>query len=99
MTNQARDENGFPFPVFRHLVSTVTAYTASAGTSGAMPTGIRLVRVYCTSDAFIRIGGTATNLYTPVTADVAELFRVNEGDTVSAIRQTGDGNMHVTPLR
>ncbi len=100
MTKQFYDSNGRPIPVFRELSTQVVAYTGTAGTSAALDARVRLVRVWCTTDAYIAVGAAPTAVATniPLTAKVAEYFPISEGWKVSAKQISAGGNMHVTGL-
>src|SRR5690242_6135195 len=75
------------------------AYTAVAGT---IATAIRssIVRVVCTSQAFVAVGpnptATTSDVYFPT--DAVEYFHLNPGDKVSAIQLTAGGTLHVTEM-
>ena len=99
MTKQLLDDNGNVVPVFVYGTTQSKAYTvASAVIDTALSAGIRLVRVWCTTDAFVAIGASATTADTPVTAKVETYFHVKEADTIAAIRVTADGTLYVTEL-
>lgn len=97
----ARDAGNHPIPALRP--GAVTQSVAYTGTAGVItnPVSSTVVRVYCTSDAFIAIGTTpvATTAWTPVTAKVPEYFRVIPGvDKVSAIQSSAGGTLYVTDM-
>ncbi len=100
MTKAYVDQNGNTLPIFRELSTEVKAYTGTAGTSAALDDRVRLVRVWCTTDAYIAVGAAPTAVATnmPITAKVAEYFPISEGWKVSAKQISSGGNMHVTGL-
>lgn len=80
-------------------VSDVVAYTGTAGQSVAIPSFITEVRIVCTSNAWIAFGANPTataadgSIY--MHAGQAEYFRVTPGQKISAVQDTGGGNMSV----
>lgn len=80
--------------------SSTTAYTGTAGTSGAAPDGTIAVRVLTTTAAYIRIEKDATavanDTYMP--AGVFDYFQCGAGEKVSAIQVASGGNLQVTFL-
>lgn len=78
--------------------SQTVAYTGTAGTSTAIGAYTNVVRVLCTTAAFVRFGGTATTAYMYMPAGVAEYFTINGGDTISAIQSASGGNLHITEM-
>lgn len=86
--------------VFRPLSTEVVAYTGTAGNGTALANGVKAVRVVCTTAAFIAIGKSAVAVVTdmPIAAGVPEVFRVEQGDRVSAIQSASGGNVHITSL-
>lgn len=85
--------------VMRPETTQKVAYT---GTHGVIsnPVGSQIIRVWCSTDAFIKIGAspTADGDSVPVTAKCAEYFLVtNPGvSKVSAVQQAAGGTLHVT---
>lgn len=80
------------------------AYTGTQGRiSAAVNSRTRLVRVWCSTDAHVAVGGSsvaATTDDTPVTAKIAEVLEVTAGVSyVSAIRQSENGTLYVTELQ
>lgn len=76
-------------------------YTASAANSSAISAHVRFIRVYATTDCFITISNpavTATNAATPIAAKDYEVFKVTEGQIVSAIRSSADGSLYISEL-
>lgn len=72
------------------------AYTAAHGRI-ANPVASKLVDVYCTTNAFIRIGLSPTaqaNDY-PIAANTTYRVPITIGNKISAIRMTADGTMYV----
>lgn len=101
MTKQQYDDNGHAIPVFRPQVTQTVAYTDVSGAiTNPVAAGIRMVRVWCTTDAFITaaITPTAATSHMPITAKVAEYFPVNEGEKIAAVQVSAGGNLHVTEL-
>lgn len=76
-------------------------YTGTAGTI-ANPISAQTfnVRVYCTTDAFVKFGvtPTATTADMPVAGGVFEYFSVNPGEKISAIQSTANGTLYVTEM-
>ena len=76
-------------------------YTASAANSSAISAHVRFIRVYATTDCFITISNpavTATSAATPIAAKDYEVFKVTEGQIVSAIRSSADGSLYISEL-
>lgn len=75
------------------------AYTDSAGQLDAQ-IGAYQARIWCSTDAFIAIGSnpTATSAGMPMTAKLPETIDCLPTDKISAIRQSSDGTLYVTPL-
>ena len=76
-------------------------YTASAANSSAISAHVRFIRVYATTDCFITISNpvvTATSAATPIAAKDYEVFKVTEGQIVSAIRAASDGSLYISEL-
>lgn len=86
----------------------VTAYTGTAGTSGALPDGCGAVAVLCTTLAHVKVGvdPTATTADLTVAANVTYVLPIekptNPGSDgaikVSAVQVASGGNLHVMPL-
>ncbi len=77
------------------------SYTGTAGTiSNAITTGVRKIRVWVSSDAYIKIDSnpTATSSDVPISSGSAEYFTVTPGQKVSAIQQSASGTLHVTEI-
>lgn len=80
-------------------VSDVVAYTAAAAQSVAIPAFVSEVRIVCSTNAWIAFGTNPTasaadgSIYMPL--GHVEYFRVTEGQKISAIRDSADGNMSV----
>ena len=87
------------------------AYTGTAGTTGTWPAGPQGVLVWCTTDAYIRVGEgvTATTndtpipSYTPVPFFVPQSGSGASGATggawqVSALQVTTGGTMYCKPI-
>lgn len=81
--------------------SVTVAYTGTAGTTAALPTETKAVRVVSTTDCFIEITtGTAavanTGMYLP--AYCPEYFECQGSGKVSAIQVSAAGSIYVTPF-
>ena len=101
MSAQEQDDNGHVFPAF--IMGTVhkQSYTGTAGViDNAVREKCRLALVWCSTDAHIAIGSapTATTDDRPVTAKVDVLVALQPNDKVSAIQQSGPGDLYVTEL-
>jgi hypothetical protein len=75
------------------------AYTTTAGTiTNAVAS--RVVRVVCTTAAYVRIGlnPTADTSDMYMAAEVAEYFRIEPGHKVSARQVAAGGTLHVTEM-
>ena len=88
---------------FRPLGTQKVAYTGTAGViTNAVRSGLKVVRVWCTTPAFIAVGvnPTATVNDMPIAASVPEYINIEGGEKVSAIQQTDDagGNLYVTEV-
>ncbi len=100
MTKQFTDDNGNPIAMFRPQATINVAYTGTKGDTAGVETGVKVVRIYCTSDAFIRINAAATAAAgMPVKAEVETYLPINEGEYVSAIQQSAGGTLYVTPMK
>lgn len=75
-------------------------YTATAGTTVAITA--RAVRVFATTACFIRISTAGTSAVAatdmPMEARSYEVFTLPELGRISAIRETTDGTIYVTPM-
>lgn len=101
MTKAFLDENGRHIPVFFPRVTQKVAYTATHGViSNAVADGVRLVKLWCTTDAFVVSASSpvADTADMPITAKTDFYLPVNKGAKVSAVRITGDGTLYVTEL-
>lgn len=94
-----------PIEIFRFKTSEVqnVAYTATAGNSTAFTSANRtgIVRVVCTTDAFLAVGNgvtatTTTGAY--FAAGIPDYIKVAEGERISVIRVSADGSLNITPL-
>lgn len=86
------------------------AYTGTAGTTLTWPPGPQGVLVWCTSDAFIRVGEgvTATTADTPIPAGTPIPFNVPNPATglagtggpwsVSAVQVAAGGTLYAKPI-
>ena len=101
MTKIFVDSNGHTVPIFEIQGTQSVAYTDTAGAIGtAVAAGVRLVRVWCTTNAFVVTGAApvADTADMPITGLVAEYIPVEEGDKVSAVQVTANGTLYVTEL-
>lgn len=92
---------GSKFPAIELGTGQKVAYTGTAGTiTNAITPGVSIVRVVCTSAAYVKIGvnPTATTSDVYVAADSPEYFMVpDEGSIkVSAVQVSAGGTLHVT---
>jgi hypothetical protein len=80
------------------------AYTGTAGSTGTWPAGPQGVLVWCTTDAYIRVGegATATTSDTPIPAGTPIPFFVPSGTgapwRVSAIQVSSAGTLYAKPI-
>jgi hypothetical protein len=86
------------------------SYTGTAGVTGTWPAGPQGVLVWCTSDAYIRVGegATATTSDTPIPANTPVPFTVppySSGSNgtgapwrVSAIQISAGGTLYAKPM-
>lgn len=86
-------------PALRLNENQNVVYTATAGT---IATAVKstVVRVVCTTAAFIKIGveAVATVSDTYVASNSPEYFRCVAGDKVSAIRESVSGTLYITEM-
>ena len=78
------------------------AYTTVAGTiATAVATGTNRVRVVLTTTGFILISSATDAAVTDVymVANIPEVFTINPGEKVSAIRSAVNGTLHVTEIQ
>lgn len=90
-----------PVSHYRPRTHQKVAYTGTAGTiSNAVGADISVVRVVCTTAAYIAIAksptATANDVYMP--ANVPEYFTLRPGEKVSAIQVSSGGTLHVTEM-
>lgn len=86
------------------------AYTGTAGTTATFPPGPQGVLVWCTTDAYIRVGEgvTATTADTPIPAGTPIPFNVPNPSTgvtgtggpwvVSAVQVATGGTLYAKPI-
>lgn len=81
------------------------SYTGTAGTTGTWPVGPEGVLVWCTTDAYIRVGTgvTATTTDTPIPAGTPVPFRAPQATNagpwcVSAIQISSGGTLYAKPI-
>ncbi len=88
--------------VFSPLASqAAVAYTGTAATSAAIGAQTTVVRVVCSSDAFLAFStagtaATTSGIFMP--AGKVEYFRVQTGVKISAVQNSAGGNMYVTEM-
>ena len=79
-------------------------YTGTAGTVAAWPPGASAVLVWATTAAYIKVGVgvTATTASTPLPANTAALFKVDQQANapwvVSAIQIAAGGSVYAKPM-
>lgn len=75
------------------------AYTGTAGTI-ANPMDCSIVRVVCTTAAYIKIdvNPTATTNDHYIGPEIPEYFRCRPGDKVSAVQVAASGTLHVSEM-
>lgn len=84
-----------------NVVQTVT-YTDTAGTSAAFNAQTYVVRVVCTTAAFVLISQagtaatTANGFYMP--SELPEYFQCNPGEKISVVKLSGDGSCYITEM-
>ena len=83
----------------RHYQS--AAYTGTAATiTNAVGTETYIVRVVCTTDAFIKIDNsptaTTSDVFCP--ASTPEYFSITPGQKVSAVQSSASGTLYVTEI-
>lgn len=82
---------------------TVT-YTGTAGSTTGWPAGPQGVAVYCTTDAYVKVGegATATTASTPIPANTLVPLKVPQGAgapwRVSAIQIAAGGSVFAKPI-
>ena len=85
---------------YKPKTSQVVMYTATAGLSTALTTGVDVVRLVADTNCFIQVNGTAvadgTSMLLP--ALQVEYIKVEAGDTISVVRVTVDGNLFLTEM-
>lgn len=80
------------------------AYTAAAGNTANLPAGTTDVLVWCTSDAFVRVGkaAVATNDDCPIPAMTPVVIAIQEpnlaDNRVSALQIAAGGTLYVQPI-
>lgn len=80
------------------------AYTGTAGSTNGWNAGPQGVLVWCTTDAYIRVGNgvTATTADTPLPANTPVPFAVPQGTgglwRVSAIQVASGGTLYAKPI-
>ncbi len=102
-SKQFVDANGHPVPLFLQTDDTINVTIgATQNRSAQLDDETQVVEVYCTSDAFFRVGDVtvvaAAADSRPITANVATLVRVQGGDYISVIQQSAGGTCYITPL-
>lgn len=81
--------------------SVTVTYTGTAGTTTALPSTTRHVRVVSTTDCFIEIGLSPTavaNTGCYLVAYIPEYFVAQPNAKVSAIQVASGGSIYVTPI-
>ena len=78
------------------------SYTGTAGITALWPSGPQAVLVWCTTDAYVRVDGTAATVAdTPLPAGTPVPFKVPATGVpwgVSAVQITAGGTMYAKPI-
>jgi len=81
------------------------SYTGTAGTTGTWPVGPQGVLVWCSTDAYIKVGTgvTATTSDTPIPAGTpVPFYAPQEGNSgpwrVSAVQVSAGGTLYAKPI-
>lgn len=77
------------------------AYTATAGTTAALPSTTNAVRVISTTDCFVRVGIAPTavvDVDTYVAAYTPEYFTCPPNGKVSAVKVSSDGTIYAIAI-
>ena len=87
--------------VIRHPIAGSGGKVAYTGTAGSLtlPSYAQSVLLWCSTVAFVRIGGTATTTDTPVPANAPVILPVPTSTagapiTVSAVQDSSGGNLY-----
>lgn len=92
------------------LLSQKLAVTATSAQSAVLPNNIAAVRLYATQDMWVEIDGVTANgtgttlLSMFMKAGLIEYFACTPSDgtgtgvKIAAIRESADGNLHITPM-
>lgn len=86
------------------LAAQTTTYTGTAGNTGTFAPGPRGVLVWCTTDAYVKVGEAvvATTASTPIPAYTPVAFLVPTGSgavwRVSAIQISAGGSVYAKPI-
>ena len=93
-------EHGGFIQALKPGVNQHVAYNGTAGTSNAVNSNTRVIRVVCTSDAFVKVAAspTAVNTDTFMPAGIPEYFRCAGNDKVSAIQNSASGTCRITEM-
>lgn len=85
---------------FKQGVTKSVAYTGTAGTIAAVGAKTTKVRVWCSTDAFVKIGDapTATTSDMPMAAGIPEYFDITPGQKVSYIQSATGGTGYATEM-
>lgn len=100
MTNLlARDSNGHVVQALRPGTTQKVSFTAAAAaTATAVPADNAVARIVATQNCHYKIdpstAAVATDCFLP--AGMVEYVRVNQGDKISFIRDSADGDAYVT---
>lgn len=75
------------------------SYTGTAGTTTAVGSQTYKVRVTVSSDAWIRVGGTAVvNTDTFMFSGSTEYFKCHPGQVVTAVQDSAGGNLTIVEV-
>lgn len=99
-SSQWIDGAGRALPIFRMRNGQVVAYTGTAGVIGAaIATDCKLIALWCTTDAYVRIAPAAADADAtdiPVPAGVWIYHPIDRASTLVAAKQvTTGGSLHV----
>lgn len=85
---------------FKQGITQTVSYTGTAGTISAVSGTTTKVRIYSTTDSFVKIGDnpTADTSDMPVSAGIPEYFDIEPGQKVSFVRSSIDGDGYVTEM-
>lgn len=103
MSAQVQDSQGFPIPgCFRYVDGggQSAAYTTTTPITNPVAATTRLVRVTCTTAAFIKFGSApaATSADIFIGANLPEIFPITPGHKVAALQVAAGGTLYVQEI-